>query len=403
MAGYPVMNTRGITPKIGGGDPNVDPMWDTNNYAGGSSTFDETGRSSDPNVDPTWGGIQAPTLPNDTTGQDWSWLDKMTQGSGGNGNPTDWGKYFGQIMGTDGNGSPRDTALLLASLGMAGKQWKDAGQYMDKTTEWAKGANPFGDQRAGYGQQLAALYADPSSLKNNPAYQFTLDAGMNALGPQQAAKGGGYGNQARTMVDYAQGAASKVWNDETNRLAHLAGADIGPEAAARLQMAGLDASVKSQNAALGSAMFPFGSGGMMGGNGPGQNNNRTGSGGNGGGNGSGGGTGVAGTNFSAAQVAQLAKASGMSPAQVLNQLKYMGNGPEAAQFIRDYGGYAANPMQTIQNPNPSYGEMNPGGFTPDMTGGGGEISGPDISMFGPDPSQYDFGVDGIDPSIFSII
>jgi hypothetical protein len=382
----------GVNPPGLFGDPNVDPMWSGVVEPGGSSTFDENGPPT--NGFETW---QNPVPGMDdqrylygngapTTGQnqDWSWMNQGGS-NGGTGSPVNWEDYIRQVTGIGGDSSgsgmsPRDQALFLASMGMAGKQWNDAGKYMDKTDEWAKDADPFGDQRSFYEGKLKDLYTDPNYLENMPAYKARMQASLNTLGPQMAAKGGGYGNAAGEMIKAAQTVASTEFDNEAKRLSGLAGAQFGPEAAARMRLGGLDASIRSQNSALGSMMFPFGSGGMMGGNGPGQNNNRTG----GGSNKTGGGTGVGGTNFSAAQIAQLAQASGLNPASVMNILKGGGNGPEAAQFIRDYGG-PNNQMQQIpgMEENP-YQTMNPGAFNPDQQWEADQINFTDLP-----PELYD--------------
>lgn len=59
---------------------------------------------------------------------------------------------------------------------------------------------------------------DPSTISNNPAYQFRMEQGLEALNRSFAAKGGlGSGNRLTGIMDYAQGLASTEYDNEYQR------------------------------------------------------------------------------------------------------------------------------------------------------------------------------------------
>lgn len=95
-------------------------------------------------------------------------------------------------------------------------------------------------REAGYGalSDLQGLLADPSSIVNDPAYQFRLQQGEQAAQRALAARGGLLGGAAlKSLTSYGQGMASDEFANQYNRLASLAG--VGQTAATNTaQMAG---------------------------------------------------------------------------------------------------------------------------------------------------------------------
>lgn len=170
------------------------------------------------------------------------------------------GNIFSDAVNWFTNGGLTSPAGYLAGIGMATKQWNDADKWMDKTEQWAKDADPFGKYRAGYGDQLQRLNENPSEyLKTLPGYQAALDA-SSTQGIQRLIRGQqGMSNTINDITAAAGDVANKTYASESDRLAKLAGANIDPSTAARLRQAGLEGSIASQNAALGSLMAPFGS------------------------------------------------------------------------------------------------------------------------------------------------
>jgi hypothetical protein len=86
-----------------------------------------------------------------------------------------------------------------------------------------KQSDPFEKYRAGYGQQLQALEANPGSITSRPGYQ----AGLQAV--QRGSAAGGYlgsGNEMAALAKYGGG----FYEQEAARLAALAGAGQTPGA-----------------------------------------------------------------------------------------------------------------------------------------------------------------------------
>lgn len=73
---------------------------------------------------------------------------------------------------------------------------------------------------------------DSSQIENNPAYQFRLQQGLDALDRQYAARGGiGSGNRLTGITDYAQGLASTEYDNEYRRQAQAYNDRFGQEMA----------------------------------------------------------------------------------------------------------------------------------------------------------------------------
>lgn len=77
---------------------------------------------------------------------------------------------------------------------------------------------------------IQALMADPSSIQNDPSYQWRMSQGQQALERNMAARGGMLGGAAlKQLQRYGQGFASQEFQNQFNRLSALAG--IGQAAA----------------------------------------------------------------------------------------------------------------------------------------------------------------------------
>lgn len=85
----------------------------------------------------------------------------------------------------------------------------------------AEKSDPFGPYRKGYADKLQALEANPGLLKSTPGFM----AGQDSISRQMASKGYlGSGNQAASLQRFS----GDFYNNEANRLATLAGANIAP-------------------------------------------------------------------------------------------------------------------------------------------------------------------------------
>lgn len=145
---------------------------------------------------------------------------------------------------------------LIPALASAYHFYNQADKYGNMGNQLGKDANPFGDRQM-YRQGLDNLYANPDSIANTAAYKFKRDQGLGILGPQLAAKGGGFGNTERALIDYASGLASTEYDKEWQRLYEAAGGKFDPANAGKLRLdaAGLEANAKG--AALDSLFTPW--------------------------------------------------------------------------------------------------------------------------------------------------
>ncbi len=152
-----------------------------------------------------------------------------------------------------------NSPMLIPSLATAAQQWQQAGQYQDLGNQAADRADPFGQYRRGYGDQLQALYQDPSKINQTPGYKFAMNEAMNSTASKLASQGFlGSSQMQQALVDRSSGLAQQTWDKEANRLAMMAGAQFDPANAARMQMEGGKLKMDAQSNALGALMYPFG-------------------------------------------------------------------------------------------------------------------------------------------------
>lgn len=170
-----------------------------------------------------------------------------------------WDYVTNFLPGGGGNNSNVSGNMIIPAIAQAYQQYRNSGTYRDLGTQAAAVANPFGGYRKQYGDELSALYADPSKIADTPGYKFTMDQSLDQTQKRLAAMGyGGSSEMQAGLEKQAAGIASQTWNTEADRLAKLAGADFNPAYAAQAMMEGGKLSVDSQNAALAALFAPFG-------------------------------------------------------------------------------------------------------------------------------------------------
>jgi hypothetical protein len=140
--------------------------------------------------------------------------------------------------------------MLIPAAGTAIQSWNNADKYDTLAKDIKTEANPFGQYRQGYAQQLQSLYNDPNQIMNDPGYRFRLSQGMGVKSGQLGAQHAGWGNEFADMQNYAQGLASTEFDTAAKRLAGLAGANIGPEASVQGQIGLTNAAVNQRGTAL---------------------------------------------------------------------------------------------------------------------------------------------------------
>ena len=85
--------------------------------------------------------------------------------------------------------------------------------------------NPWAQYQPAMGAGLMQILSDPSMITQTPGYQFAYDQGLQALGAKHASSGNRYSGRALTeAMQYGQGLASQMYNQEVNRYASYAGA-----------------------------------------------------------------------------------------------------------------------------------------------------------------------------------
>jgi hypothetical protein len=166
--------------------------------------------------------------------------------------PEGSGNWWDQFLNTAGNSLSNIATNpgTIPAAATAIQQWNNANKYGELSDSIKQEGNPFGQYRQQYGQGLNDLYNDPSSVANSAAYKFRMSEGLNTLGPQLAAKGGGYGNATGSMMKYASDLASQEYDKEWQRRYEAAGGKIGPEASISGQTNLLNSQVNAQNGAL---------------------------------------------------------------------------------------------------------------------------------------------------------
>ena len=150
-------------------------------------------------------------------------------------------------------------ASVIPALATAYQQWRQSRQYTDMAERYAQQLDPFGSQRGQYQTMLADTYKNPSQFLNDPVYQQELKHGLDSVARTGASKGYmGSGNMATALEDYAHTSDEGFLQNLRSGLMPLTGAQFGPASAASMLQTGLLGRMGSENAALGSLMFPFG-------------------------------------------------------------------------------------------------------------------------------------------------
>jgi hypothetical protein len=140
------------------------------------------------------------------------------------------------------------------------------------TDDAARAADPFGQFRTGFGQQLTGQFGsltnpNPQDIANDPNYQFQLQQGMGAVNKGAAASGMlGSGTRLLDLQKMGQGLASNFEDKQWGRnmsilqmLGQFSGATTGsPGGAANAMMQGNANSQNQLNGGLGNIMSGLG-------------------------------------------------------------------------------------------------------------------------------------------------
>lgn len=109
-------------------------------------------------------------------------------------------------------------------LNSYGQPLKAGMQTLTNNRDMRDNLQTQGADFSGWQNQLMDLLKNPSSIQNDPSYQFRLGQGEQAINRSAAAKGMlGSGNVLAELAKYGQGMASEELGNKTNTLAGLMG------------------------------------------------------------------------------------------------------------------------------------------------------------------------------------
>jgi hypothetical protein len=152
----------------------------------------------------------------------------------------------------------------LTNSQQATDQTKQAALIGNLTDKYGALANPYGAYRDAAAQKLAALQADPSSIANTPGYKFSLQQGLGAVANRDNRSFGvGAGSTNPDLMGFAQGLASKTYNDTISQYSAQAGVGQGTGPAAAIYgqgIGGIAGSTAAANAAKGANTNLLGTG-----------------------------------------------------------------------------------------------------------------------------------------------
>lgn len=138
----------------------------------------------------------------------------------------------------------------LTNRSQANDQTQNAANFTKQANQYGTILNPYGAYRDAAAQKLQALQADPSSIVNTPGYKFSLQQGEGAIGTADNKRFGvGAGSTNPDLMNFAQGLASKTYNDTINQYSAQAGVPIGPQSAASIYQTGMLGNLASTQAA----------------------------------------------------------------------------------------------------------------------------------------------------------
>src|ERR1017187_5751836 len=146
--------------------------------------------------------------------------------------------------------TPAAIAAIFAGIGQTNSQNQTAQSYTTQSQADAAYLNPYGAYRDAAAQQLAALQKDPSSVSNTPGFNFALQQGLGAVSNRDNRSFGvGAGSTNPDLMNYAQGLASKTYNDPVSQLQAQAGGGISPQPAASILQTGMQGNIAATAAA----------------------------------------------------------------------------------------------------------------------------------------------------------
>jgi hypothetical protein len=166
---------------------------------------------------------------------------------------TGLGAFLDKFLKGTTNGIGTSGISPLGLLAQFGTDMYFGNKMEDIANRSAGLADPFASQRPQYQRRLADLMNNPSLINQDPAYQFRLKSGQDALERSNAAKGFlASGNMLHDLQEYGQQSASQEFDTQVNRLGNFAGAGFGPGNAGQISLAGNQTGLANKYQSLGS-------------------------------------------------------------------------------------------------------------------------------------------------------
>ena len=140
----------------------------------------------------------------------------------------------------------------LASAYMTQQQ---SDTMMGATDQAVQEADPFAQSRQLANQQLQALMQNPGSMQNDPAGQWAMQQGQQAVDRSLAAKHQtASGNALTELTQWGQGLANQQYNSRLGQLSAMASQGASPAAAAQARLQGTGQAVGLSGQASGQAI-----------------------------------------------------------------------------------------------------------------------------------------------------
>lgn len=119
----------------------------------------------------------------------------------------------------------------LVDVGLGVLDYQSSSNAMDDSRDSLEEGftrqNPWAAYQPAAGAGLMNLLANPGNIVDTPGYQFSYDQGLQSLFAKQAASGNRFSGRAlEESMQFGQGLASQIYNQEMNRYAGLAGANF---------------------------------------------------------------------------------------------------------------------------------------------------------------------------------
>lgn len=136
--------------------------------------------------------------------------------------------FFGSLFGQDGAGAARDAAADTYSKQQDAirKLLGYGDEYKAGYDNLAQGYQPYEDTGLGANTALQRLFADPSSVRGLPGYQFGQEEGVNALDKSAAARRmTNSGRLDKDLLRFGTGYADQTYGNQLQRL--MSGTALG--------------------------------------------------------------------------------------------------------------------------------------------------------------------------------